>query len=98
MLMELAMDCMSMVLPVRGGATMRARCPMPMGVMRSTNACGVILVPVFQVELLVGIDGSKVVEENDALGFLGLAETDFLDPQQREIALTFLGRPVSGRK
>ncbi len=33
--MEWAMDCRSMVLPVRGGATMRPRCPLPMGVMRS---------------------------------------------------------------
>ena len=33
--MELAMLCSSMVLPVRGGETMRPRCPFPMGVSRS---------------------------------------------------------------
>ena len=32
---ELAMDCSSMVLPVRGGATMRPRWPLPTGVSRS---------------------------------------------------------------
>ena len=33
--MELAIDCNSMVLPVRGGETIRPRWPFPMGVIRS---------------------------------------------------------------
>ncbi len=33
---ELAMFCNNTVLPVRGGATMRPRCPNPIGVSRST--------------------------------------------------------------
>jgi len=32
---ELAIDCSSIVLPVRGGDTIRPRCPLPMGVSRS---------------------------------------------------------------
>ena len=32
---ELAIDCSSMVLPVRGGATISPRCPLPIGVSRS---------------------------------------------------------------
>ena len=42
--MLLAMFCMSTVLPVRGGATMRARWPLPRGVIRSMtrvdSSCG----------------------------------------------------------
>ncbi len=32
---EFAIDCNSMVLPVRGGATIKPRCPLPTGVSRS---------------------------------------------------------------
>ena len=35
MVIELAMDCNSIVLPVRGAATIRPRWPLPMGVSRS---------------------------------------------------------------
>ena len=34
---ELARDCRSIVLPVRGGATIRARWPLPIGVTRSVT-------------------------------------------------------------
>ena len=35
--MALAMACRSMVLPVRGAATISARCPLPSGSMRSST-------------------------------------------------------------
>ncbi len=41
--MALAMFCMRIVLPVRGGATIRARCPMPRGVSRSMTRMVMVL-------------------------------------------------------
>ena len=61
---ELASDCSSIVLPVRGGETIRPRWPLPIGVSRSMirpeRLSGVGL----QAELLLGVERRQVVEED----------------------------------
>ena len=58
------MCCSRIVLPVRGGATIRARWPLPSGVSRSitrvVSGCG----PGFQPQPSLGIDRRELVERS----------------------------------
>ena len=62
--MELAMFCRSMVLPVRGGATISPRWPLPMGVMRSITRAEKFDFSVSRFRRCIGIEGGQVVEED----------------------------------
>jgi hypothetical protein len=46
----------------------------------------------FQAELLLGVEGREIVEEDLVLRDLGRLEIDRLDPQEREVALAVLRR------
>ena len=56
---------MRIVLPVRGGATIRARWPLPSGVSRSITRVVIGVLAGFQLEPLFGVDRRQVVEGFD---------------------------------
>ena len=87
------MLCSSIVLPVRGGATIRPRWPLPMGVSRSITRPEKLSRDGFELQARVRIERRQVVEEDLVARFLGRLEVDGVDFDQREVALAFLGRP-----
>ena len=89
---ELAMLCSSIVLPVRGGATIRPRWPLPIGVSRSITRPEKLSRAVSSLQPLVGIERRQVVEEDLVARFLGRLEVDGVDFDQREVALAFFRR------
>ena len=86
------MFCSSMVLPVRGGATMRPRCPLPMGVNRSITRAERFSPRRLELEPLLRIERREVFEEQLVARLLRLLEVDRFDLDQGEIALAFLRR------
>ena len=90
--MPWAMFCSITVLPVRGGATINPRVPLPIGVKRSISAGRVLFRIVLEAQLLVRIERREVVEQDLLARALGLLVVDRLDLQQREVALAFLRR------
>ena len=90
--MALAIFCSSTVLPVRGGATISMRWPLPIGVTRSTmrmfSSFGVGL----QEQPLVRVQRREVLEVGLLGHRLGVLEVDRLDAQQGEVPLRLLGR------
>ena len=92
-LMALASFCIRMVLPALGGATIRARWPLPSGESRSTTRMRQVAVLPLQPDPRVGIARPQVVERDPVLGLLRLLEVDLLDLEQREVPLALLGRP-----
>ena len=87
------MFCSSTVLPVRGGDTISARWPLPIGAtMSMTRADRSFLVGSSSsiLQPLVGIERRQVVEVDLVAGLLGVFEVDRVDLEQREIALAFL--------
>src|SRR6202030_3230083 len=56
------------------------------------DAGGVVLVIVFELDALLGIERRQVVEENLVAGLFGLLVIDRFDLEQREITLAFLRR------
>jgi hypothetical protein len=89
------MFCSITVLPVRGGATISARWPLPSGATRSmTRVVRSFLVGSFEFELepLRRIERRQVVEVDAMPDLLRLVEIDRVDLEQREIALAVLGR------
>ncbi len=88
---ELAIFCSSIVLPVRGGATISARWPLPIGVIRSMTR--VDMSPGdLELEPLHRVERRQVVEEDLVAGDFGVLEVDRLDLDQGEVALALLGR------
>ncbi len=81
------------VLPVRGGAVISPRWPLPSGATRSMIRADRSL-PVgfssFHAEPLVGIERRQVVEVDLVAGVFGVLEVDRVDLEQREIALPVL--------
>ena len=92
-MIECAMFCSSTVLPVRGGATIRARWPLPSGATRSMTRAEISLSRrIFDLHLqpLVGIERRQIVEMDLVADLLRIVEIDRVDLEQREIALAFL--------
>ena len=91
--MPCAMFCSIIVLPVRGGATMRPRVPLAdrreqIDQTRVVYSSGIVL----ETQLLVRIERRQVVEEDLVACFLGLFVVDRLDLEQREVAFALLRR------
>ncbi len=86
------MFCISTVLPVRGGATIRARWPLPIGATMSITLAersfrvGILEL---QPEALIRKQRRQVVEIDLVLGFFRVFEIERVDLQQREIAFAF---------
>src|SRR5438445_659418 len=80
--MELATFCSSMVLPARGGETIRPRCPLPRGVSRSITRALAFL----------RIERRQVVEQNLVAGLVGRFEVDRFNLDQCEVFLAFVWR------
>ena len=71
-------------MPVRGGATIRARCPLPSGVSRSITRVVIGRGAGFQSQPALGIDRRQLVEGLDVEVFFGLHAVDvddFLQPR-----------------
>ena len=90
----LAMFCRSTVLPVRGGATISARWPLPCGAMMSITRADLSLIGrigAVERQLLVGIERRQIVEIDAVADRFGIVEIDLGDAGQSEIALAVLG-------
>ena len=85
------MACRSIVLPVRGGATIRPRWPLPTGAIRSSTRDD-MFVRRLELDAVLGIERREVVEEDLLARHVGVLEVDRLDLDQREVALPFLRR------
>jgi hypothetical protein len=88
-----AMFCSSTVLPVRGGATISARWPLPIGATDVDHARRQVLlgrVSTLQLQPLVGIERRQIVEIDLVAELLRVLEIDRVDLEQREIALAVL--------
>ncbi len=90
--MLLAMFCSSIVLPVRGGATIRPRWPLPIGTIRSMTRADRLSEAVSSLMLLLRVERRQVLEEDLLARPLRRLEVDRLDLDQREVALAFLRR------
>ena len=90
--MLLAIFCSRTVLPVRGGATIRPRWPLPIGVTRSMTRMLISVGVGLQHEPLVGVQRRQVVEDDLLRQHVGVLVVDRLDAQQGEVALVLLGR------
>ena len=87
------MFCSSTVLPVRGGATIRARWPLPIGETMSMTRGGQVLagrILDFELQPLVRIERRQIVEVDLVAGLFRVLEIDRVAFQQREIALALL--------
>ena len=73
------MCCKRIVLPVRGGATINARWPLPRGVSRSITRVVKGVGPVSSFSQILGIDGRELVEGLDVTVLLGLHAVDVED-------------------
>ena len=85
------MACRIIVLPVRGGATIRPRCPLPTGAIRSSTRDD-MFVGTSSLMRCCGIERREVVEEDLLARHVGVLEVDRLDLDQGEVALPFLRR------
>jgi hypothetical protein len=84
-----------MVLPAFGGATSRPRWPLPIGATRSMMRpvrSSVLPLPFSRVRRSSGNSGRQVLEQDLALGVLGLVEVDLADLEQGEVTLAVLWR------
>ena len=91
-MIALAIFCSSTVLPVRGGATISMRWPLPMGVTRSTMRMFNSLASVLQDERLVRMQRRQIFEVAVVGDALGIFAIDRFDAEQREVAFGFLRR------
>ena len=87
----------SIVLPVRGAATMRPRCPLPIGVIRSITRAERLSGGVLQPEAFLRIERREVLEEQLLARPIGSLEVDGFDLDQREVAFAFLRGAGSDR-
>ena len=81
-----------MVLPVRGGATIRPRWPLPSGVIRSITRVDRFSGSASRRMCSCGIERRQVLEEHALLAAGGRLEVDRLDLDQREVAFAFFRR------
>ncbi len=81
-----------MVLPVRGGATISPRWPLPMGQSRSRTRPVRFSLVVSRRMRSCGIERRQVVEEDLVARDFGILEIDRFDFDQREVALAVLRR------
>ena len=86
------MDCISTVLPVRGGATMRPRWPLPMGREQIHDAAADAFADGFHLDALLRVERREVVEEDLVARFFGRLEVDGFDLDEREILFAFVRR------
>jgi len=89
-----AMFCSIMVLPALGGETTRPRWPRPIGATRSIDARSDVFraaVADFHLHTLFGEQRRQVLEQYFVLGVLGASKLIFVDLEQGEIPLAFLG-------
>jgi hypothetical protein len=84
--------CSRTVLPVRGGATTSARCPLPIGATRSTIRVSMCFGLGLEHEPLLGVQRRQVLEVHQVVDRPRVSPVDVLDPQQREVPLALLGR------
>ena len=70
------MCCSRTVLPVRGGATIKARCPLPRGVNRSITRVVMGMGPVFEAEPVLGGDRRELIKGLDVAILFGLHAVD----------------------
>ena len=89
--------CSSIVLPVRGGATIRPRCPLPIGVHQVDDTREDMFAGVLELKRSLRIERRQVVEEDLVARDVGVLEVDRLDLDQGEVALAFLRRPHLAR-
>ncbi len=80
----LASFCISTVLPVRGGATMMPRVPLPMGQTKSMRARGQFFGSRFEDEPLRGKQRREVIEVRFLLRLVRVRAIDGLDFEQRK--------------
>ena len=90
--MALAMACSSIVLPVRGAATMSARWPLPSGAIRSMTRVESVVRRRLQADAVLRVERRQVVEEDLLLRAVGRLEVDRVHLDEREVALVLLGR------
>ena len=89
---------------MRGGATIKPRCPLPSGVRRSITRPEKLSLAVSSFTRSSRIKRREIVEENLVSCFLRWLEVDRIDFDQREIAFAFFRRSdlarngVSGTK
>ncbi len=91
------MLCSSIVLPVRGGATIRPRWPLPIGVIRSMTRPARFSEAVSRLQALLRVERRQVLEEQLVARLVRRFEVDRLDLDQREVPLAFLRRPDLAR-
>ena len=72
-------------MPVRGGATIRQRWPLPIGATRSMTRADLSLA-------LIGVERREVVEVNLVAGLFRLLEVQRVDLDHREVPFAFLRR------
>ena len=91
--MAWAMFCSITVLPVRGGATISARWPLPIGVIRSMTRLVMSLIAETSItNRSLRIERRQIVEVDAVADLHRIGEVDAGDPQQREVALAVLRR------
>ncbi len=86
-LTALAIDCRIVVLPALGGATMRARCPLPSGMTRSMTRVIRQVRLGLQPQPLLREERGQVVEVGAAARIAGVAPVDGVDPHQRVVPI-----------
>ena len=96
--MLLAMFCSSIVLPVRGGATIRPRWPLPIGTIRSSTRADRFSAVGLERDPLLRVERRQVLEEHLLARAFRRLEVDRLDLDQREVALAVLRRPDLARR
>ena len=79
-------------MPVRGAATMSARCPLPERGHEVEHAGGEGLGRGLQLDPVLRVERGQVVEEDLLLRPVGRLEVDRVDLDEREVALVLLGR------
>ena len=87
-----AIVCSSIVLPVRGAATIRARWPLPSGSMQVEDAAREVLGRRLHADALGRVERRQVVEEDLVLRAVGRLEVDRVHLDEREVALVLLRR------
>ena len=90
--MLLAMFCSSIVLPVRGGATIRPRWPLPIGTIRSITRADRLSRRRLERDALLRVERRQVLEEDLLARPVRRLEVDRLDLDQREVPLAVLRR------
>ena len=88
----LAIFCSRIVLPARGGLTIRPRWPKPIGTIMSTTRMSTSSAVVSSTMRLSGCSGVRSSKKTFSRQQVRVVVVDRLDAQQREVALVFLRR------